>query len=120
MTDELKRTFRPEFLNRIDDTIVFRQLDKMDLQEIARRMLAETGQRMRPLGLTLRAEDEAVGKLAEECYDPVNGARPLRRALRQKVEDAVAEGVLSGRFHSGQEVILTVRENGLAIEGERE
>ena len=120
VTDELKRTFRPEFLNRIDDTIVFRQLDQRDLQEIARRMLAETGQRMRPLGLTLRAEDEAVGKLAEECYDPVNGARPLRRALRQKVEDVVAAGVVSGRFHSGQEVILTVRENGLAIEGERE
>ena len=120
VTDELKRTFRPEFLNRIDDTIVFRQLDQKDLQEIARRMLAETGQRMKPLGLTLRAEEEAVGKLAEECYDPVNGARPLRRALRQKVEDVVAEGVLSGRFHSGQEVVLTVRENGLAIEGERE
>ncbi len=120
VTDELKRTFRPEFLNRIDDTIVFRQLDKKDLKEIARRMLAETAKRMRPLGLTLRAGEEAVELLAEKCYDPVNGARPLRRALRREVEDIVAEGVLSGRFASGQGVILTVRENELAIEGEKE
>ena len=120
VTEELKRTFRPEFLNRIDDTIVFRQLDKEDLKEIARRMLGETARRMRPLGLTLRADEAAVEKLAEESCDPVNGARPLRRCLRRKVEDAVAEGVLSGRFHSGQGVVLTVRENELAIEGEKE
>ena len=120
VTDELKRTFRPEFLNRIDDTIVFRQLDKGDLKEIARRMLEETGRRMRPLGLTLRVEEEAVALLAEQCYDPVNGARPLRRALRREVEDVVAEGVLSGRFASGQGVALIVHKNELAIEGEKE
>ena len=83
-------------------------------------MLGETARRMRPLGLTLRADEAAVEKLAEESCDPVNGARPLRRCLRRKVEDAVAEGVLSGRFHSGQGVVLTVRENELAIEGEKE
>ena len=120
VTDELKRTFRPEFLNRIDDIIVFRQLDQGDLKEIARRMLAETAERMRPLGLALRAEEEAVEYLAEKCRDPVNGARPLRRAIRRDVEDVVAEGVLSGRFHSGQAVVLFVHKNELAIEGEKE
>ena len=117
VTDELKRTFRPEFLNRIDDTIVFRQLDGQDLREIARRMLAECGKRMEAVGLRLRAEEAAVDKLAEMCYDPVNGARPLRRSLRREVEDVVAEGVLSGRFYSGQEVVLIVHKNELAIVG---
>ena len=120
MTDELKRTFRPEFLNRIDDTVIFRQLDERDLREIARRMLEETARRMKPLGFALRAEEAAVDRLAEMCYDPVNGARPLRRALRRRVEDVIAEGVLSGRFRGGQGVILTVRENELAIMGEKE
>ena len=120
VTDELKRTFRPEFLNRIDDTVIFRQLDERDLREIARRMLEETARRMKPLGLALRAEEAAVDRLAEMCYDPVNGARPLRRALRRRVEDVIAEGVLSGRFRGGQGVILTVRENELAIMGEKE
>lgn len=80
-------------------------------------MLAECGKRMEAVGLRLRAEEAAVDKLAEMCYDPVNGARPLRRSLRREVEDVVAEGVLSGRFHSGQEVVLIVHKNELAIVG---
>ena len=116
VTDELKRTFRPEFLNRIDDTIVFRQLGEQDLREIARRMLEETAQRMRPLGLILRAEEAAIEKLAKECYDPTNGARPLRRALRQKVEDVAAEGILSGRFQKGDTILFTVHKMDLVLE----
>ena len=114
--EELKRIFRPEFLNRIDETIIFRQLGKGDLEEIARRMLAESGRRMAALGLTLRAEESGISQLVEECYDPANGARPLRRALRQRVEDVVAEGVLSGRFQRGDEIILTVHKMELVIE----
>ena len=116
--EELKKTFRPEFLNRIDDTIIFRQLGEEDLEEIARRMLAESGARMAELGLALRAEDEAVAQLARECYDPAHGARPLRRALRQKVEDVVAEGLLSGRFQKGDRILLTVYKKDIAIEKE--
>ncbi len=116
--EELKKTFRPEFLNRIDDTIIFRQLGEEDLKEIARRMLAESGARMAELGLALRAEDEAAAQLARECYDPAHGARPLRRALRQKVEDVVAEGLLSGRFQKGDRILLTVYKKDIAIEKE--
>ena len=118
MTEELKRTFRPEFLNRIDDTIIFRQLGEEDLREIARRMLAESGRRMEALGLTLRAGEDAIAQLAAECYDPGHGARPLRRALRQRIEDVVAEGVLSGRFRQGDKIILTVHKMDLVIEKE--
>ena len=116
--EELKKTFRPEFLNRIDDTIIFRQLGEEDLEEIARRMLKESGARMAELGLQLRAGDEAVARLARECRDPAHGARPLRRALRQKVEDAVAEGFLSGRFQKGDRLLLTVYKMDIAIEKE--
>ena len=116
--EELKKTFRPEFLNRIDDTVIFRQLGEADLEEIARRMLAESGARMAELGLGLRAGDEAVALLARECWDPAHGARPLRRALRQKVEDVVAEGLLSGRFQKGDRLLLTVYKFDIAIEKE--
>lgn len=116
VSDELKRTFRPEFLNRIDDTIIFRQLNEADLGEIARRMLAETGERMEALGLTLHVEDAAVEKLAKDCYDPANGARPLRRALRQKVEDVAAEKILKGEFQKGDTIILTVHKMDLVLE----
>ena len=120
VTDELRRTFRPEFLNRIDDTIVFRQLSEEDLREIARRMLERSGARMAALGLRLRAEEAAVAQLAREGFDPASGARPLRRRLHRQVEDPVAEGVLAGRFHSGDSLILSVREKVLAIEKEME
>ena len=79
-------------------------------------MLEETAQRMRPLGLTLRAEEAAVEKLAKECYDPTNGARPLRRALRQKVADVAAEGILSGRFQKGDTILFTVHKMDLVLE----
>ena len=116
--EELKKTFRPEFLNRIDDTVVFRQLGEEDLEEIARRMLAESGARMAELGLSLRAGNEAITLLARECRDPAHGARPLRRALRQKVEDVVAEGLLSGRFPNGDRLLLPVYKLDIAIEKE--
>ena len=113
VTDELKRTFRPEFLGRIDDTLVFRQLTAEDLREIARRMLERAGRRMARLGLTLRAEEDAVALLAGE--GPEGGARPLRRRIRSQVEDPVAEGVLTGRFRAGDALVLAREEKGLAI-----
>ena len=120
VTEELRRTFRPEFLNRVDDTIVFRQLSEADLTEIARRMLAQTAARLEPLGLTLRAEDAAAARLAREGHDPASGARPLRRRLHEAVDDPIADGILTGRFHRGDRLVLTLGEKGLAIEREKE
>lgn len=85
---ELRQTFRPEFLNRIDDIIVFRALTEQDIEEVARRML-KAG-RMEAMDIHLDASDEAVKELAKEGFDPRYGARPLRRAIQSKVEDAVA------------------------------
>ena len=98
---DLRRTFRPEFLNRIDETIVFRQLTEENICEIARRMLALTAKRMEEMGVKLEVEEDAVKELAKNGFDPVYGARPLRRAIQNRVEDAVAEQMLEGRLCSG-------------------
>lgn len=120
VTGELRRTFRPEFLNRIDETVVFRQLDLSDLREIARRLLGQVEDRMAALGLSLRVEEDALTHLAEEGYDPASGARPLRRLLHTQIEDPIADGVLAGSFHPGDHLILADGEKGLAIQKERE
>ena len=87
---ELRQTFRPEFLNRIDDIIVFRALTEQDIEEVTRRMLKTVAGRMETMDIQLDASDEAVKELAKEGFDPRYGARPLRRAIQSKVEDAVA------------------------------
>lgn len=84
---ELRQTFRPEFLNRIDDIIVFRALTEQDIEEVTRRMLKTVAGRMEAMDIHLDASDEAV---KEQGFDPRYGARPLRRAIQSKVEDAVA------------------------------
>ena len=113
---ELKRTFRPEFLNRIDETIVFRQLDEEDIRKIARRMLEVTGGRMAQQGITLQADDDAVAALAKDGFDAQYGARPLRRAIQNTVEDAVAELVLEGKLLSGDTAHVRLKDGKVVIE----
>ena len=108
---ELRQTFRPEFLNRIDDIIVFRPLTEEDIREVARRMLKTVSARMETMGIHLDASDEAVAELAKEGFDPKYGARPLRRAIQSKVEDAVAEKMLDGTLKAGDTAKLTVENN---------
>ena len=113
---ELKRTFKPEFLNRIDETIVFRQLTEEDIVKIARRMLDVTGKRMAEQGITLDASDDAVAALAKDGFDPQYGARPLRRAIQNTVEDAVAEMMLEGELKSGDTAHVRLKEGKVVIE----
>ena len=113
---ELKRTFRPEFLNRIDETIVFRQLDEEDIRKIARRMLEVTGGRMAQQGITLQADDDAVAALAKDGFDAQYGARPLRRAIQNTVEDAVAELMLEGKLLSGDTAHVRLKDGKVVIE----
>ena len=114
--DELRRTFKPEFLNRIDETIVFRQLTEEDIRRIAQRMLEITGKRMAQQGITLLADDEAVTALAKDGFDPQYGARPLRRAIQNEVEDAVAEQMLEGKLQSGDTARICLQDGRVAIE----
>ena len=118
VTAELKETFRPEFLNRIDETIVFRPLSREDIRAVAETMLRGVEQRMAGLGLELRVEEEAVALLAETGYDPLYGARPLRRAIRAQVEDAAAEALLGGTLREGDTALVEVRDGKIAVRKE--
>ena len=116
--DELRRTFKPEFLNRIDETIVFRQLTEEDIRHIAQRMLEITGKRMAQQDITLLADDDAVTALAKDGFDPQYGARPLRRAIQNEVEDAVAELMLEGKLQGGDTARICLRDGKVTIEKE--
>lgn len=102
---ELKNVFRPEFLNRIDDIIVFRQLNRTDIDEIARRMLASLSKRVGEMDIDIEFAESAVEEIGKEGFDPVYGARPLRRAMRQRVEDRLSERMLEGGFDSGKKYL---------------
>ncbi len=102
---ELKKAFRPEFLNRVDDTIVFRKLQKDDIAEIAKRMLAALSARVASMGVTVEFSDEAVSKIADAGFDPVYGARPLRRAIQSQIEDKLSEEILEEKIKSGDSCI---------------
>ena len=112
---ELRRTFRPEFLNRMDETIVFRRLSREDCAEIARRLLAQTVSRAAALGITLEANEECAVSLAERGYDVSYGARPLRRLIRGEVEDALATCLLDGTLASGDTAVLAAENGTLCV-----
>ncbi len=109
--EEAKRTFRPEFLNRLDEIIVFRQLGRAELTAIARRMLGELSQRLEALGVELAVTEEGEAVLTQAGFDPDYGARPLRRAIRAQVEDPAASLLLSGELTAGSTLTVTA-ENG--------
>jgi ATP-dependent Clp protease ATP-binding subunit ClpC len=112
---ELKNVFRPEFLNRVDDIIVFRQLTKENIDEIAKRMLASLSKRVRELDFEMEFTDEAVAEIGKAGFDPVYGARPLRRAIQQQIEDKLSEEMLEGKFTAGKKYMCTYGENGFVF-----
>ena len=112
---ELRRTFRPEFLNRVDETIIFRRLSREDCAEIARRLLAQTVSRAAALGITLEADEDCAVSLAERGYDVSYGARPLRRLIRGEVEDALATCLLDGTLASGDTAVLAAENGTLCV-----
>ena len=113
---ELKKTFRPEFLNRVDDIIVFRQLTEENIRQIAGRMVASLDRRVNDLEITLKVTDEAIAELARVGFDPVYGARPLRRAIQSRIEDPLAEKLLEGVFHAGDTVTVSAKDGELVFE----
>ena len=117
---ELRQTFRPEFLNRIDDIIVFHALTEQDIEEVARRMLKTVSGRMEAMGLHLDVSGDGVKELARKGFDPKYGARPLRRAIQNQEEDAVAERMLEGGLKEGGTARLTVTDGKLTVEAEPE
>lgn len=112
VNEELKAYFRPEFLNRLDEIIVFRQLSKDEVKEIAVIMLKEVFSRLTEKGITLEVTDKFKERLIEEGYNPAYGARPLRRAIMRLLEDVLAEEILSGKIKDGDTAVVDVGEDG--------
>lgn len=113
VNEELKQYFRPEFLNRLDEIIVFRQLSKPEVTQIAEIMLKEVFGRLTEKGITLEVSDRFKDRLITEGYSPSYGARPLRRAIMRLLEDSLAEEILSGRIKDGDTALVDVDENGI-------
>lgn len=108
---ELRNTFRPEFLNRVDDIIVFQRLTKENIKEIASRLLAVLQKRVEDMGIEVTFSDEAVSKIADAGFDDVYGARPLKRAIQSRIEDALSEEMLKGNVKKGGKYICNVKDD---------
>jgi ATP-dependent Clp protease ATP-binding subunit ClpC len=113
VNEELKQYFRPEFLNRLDEIIVFRQLQRDEVQQIAEILLKEVFKRLTDKGITLDVTQAFKARLLDEGYNPSYGARPLRRAIMRLLEDSLAEEILSGRLGDGDNAIVDVDEAGV-------
>lgn len=115
--EEVRRIFKPEFLNRIDETIVFRALNKDDMKQIVGLMTKELAKRCETqLGITLVVRDAAKQYIVDKAYDPKYGARPLRRKIQDEIEDPLAEKLLDGSIRRGDEVIVTTKKNAIFLE----
>ncbi|HKV70384.1 MAG TPA: ATP-dependent Clp protease ATP-binding subunit [Gemmatimonadales bacterium] len=118
--EELRRTFRPEFLNRVDEIIVFRPLTREQITSIVNILMERVKREIRGQGMSLVITDGARDLLATEGYDPQYGARPLRRAIQRLVEDPLSDDMLRGKFHAGDEIVLDAREGTVVFEKRRE
>ena len=113
--DALKRTFRPEFLNRLDETVIFDALTRDDLHHIVELMAAAVQSRLEEQAITLEVSDAAKDWLVKEGYDPVFGARPLRRVVQRHIENPLANRILSGEFSHGDTVHVDMDTDGVAL-----
>jgi ATP-dependent Clp protease ATP-binding subunit ClpC len=115
LLDSLKRVFRPEFINRLDNVIVFRALARQHIRQIVSLELDKVAERLVDHEILLKASDAAVDKLSDEGYDPDMGARPLRRVIQQKVEDPLSDALLAGDFNNGDVIVVDLNADGDVI-----
>ncbi|MEB3249940.1 MAG: ATP-dependent Clp protease ATP-binding subunit [Merismopediaceae bacterium] len=115
VNEELKNYFRPEFLNRLDEIIVFRQLNKEEVKEIAEILLRDVFTRLVEKNIALSVTDKFKERLVEEGFNPAYGARPLRRAIMRLLEDVLAEEILSGRLREGSSALVDINEEGKVV-----
>jgi ATP-dependent Clp protease ATP-binding subunit ClpC len=115
LNDSLKRAFRPEFINRLDSIVIFRSLNKDDIEKIVTIELDKVAERLKEHNLTLTATEAALSSIADEGYDTEFGARPLRRVIQQRVEDVLSDRLLAGEFNDGDSVLVDVDPDGMIV-----
>jgi ATP-dependent Clp protease ATP-binding subunit ClpC len=120
LTEALKKVFRPEFLNRVDSTMVFHALNKEQITEIVDLEIEKVSERLKEHEIRLLTSDEARQKLADLGYDPEMGARPLRRVIQSKVEDALSDALLAGKFKSGDVILVDLEEDEIVLRAAEE
>jgi len=113
---ELRKTFRPEFLNRIDEVIVFHALEETHIRQIASLMAKELQKRLKEQDMDFELTDAALDYLVKEGFDPIYGARPLRRAIQKNIEDKLSEEILKGTIQKGDKVIIDVQDGKLVVQ----
>ena len=118
VTDEIKRFFRPEFLNRIDDTVVFHPLSRDHMHEIVGLMLADVASGLLEKGINFEVTDKAKDWLAERGFDPLFGARPLRRLIQDHVEDNLSDAIISGTFNPGDTAVIDINKDKIVVKVE--
>ncbi len=116
LMEALKQAFRPEFLNRIDDIIIFNQLEKQEIEQIAAKMMEQVRARLEQAGIHMQFDQAALSHLAEAGFDPTYGARPLRRAIQSQVEDLAATEMLEGQIKEGDTVQVSAKDGAITIE----
>ncbi|MBQ8886807.1 MAG: ATP-dependent Clp protease ATP-binding subunit [Candidatus Gastranaerophilales bacterium] len=117
--EEMKKSFRPEFLNRIDDIIVFAHLSKPEIREIVDLMLRDLFKRLKSQNLTIEVTDEVKDYLGEAGYSEAYGARPLRRLIQKRIEDGLAEEILSGKYTQGDTIVLNLKDEKIVFESKQ-
>jgi ATP-dependent Clp protease ATP-binding subunit ClpC len=120
LIDALKRVFRPEFINRVDAVIVFRALNKDSIRQIVQLEINKVAERVEEHDIVLNATPAALDALADLGYDPEMGARPLKRVIQQKVEDALSDAMLAGEFEDGDTIVIDVIEGEIKLRSSEE
>jgi len=113
--EQMKHTFRPEFLNRVDEMIVFQSLNDQQLKEIVDLLLKDLARRMEENGFKLELTDEARAVILKEGYEPAYGARPLKRAIQKLVEDAISEEILKKTVEPGDHILVDARDKTIVV-----
>src|SRR4029078_12099385 len=113
---EVKNHFRPEFVNRIDEIVLFHSLDEANIADIARVQLRELDKRVRSMDMEIEISDAAVAELAKAGFDPVYGARPLKRAIQQQIENPLSKAMLEGRFAPKEEIVVDAKNGAFTFD----
>jgi ATP-dependent Clp protease ATP-binding subunit ClpC len=113
--NEVKKTFRPEFLNRLDEIVVFHQLTSEHIKQIIQILMRDIRKRLEEKTITIELSEEAKNFLVDKGFDPVYGARPLKRALQRYVEDPLSEELLRGRFNEDDHIVVTIKGEKLSF-----